>query len=124
MNKLKLGFIISGFLFAGSLFASDTIKLYTSFGLGGFNIDAPVDISMVINDQLMILKNHPSERSGPFKPSYVEVDSSLSYKEISQAEFNWLSSGKKYYCKASNLPLYVQDGDYNTATQIRFECSP
>jgi hypothetical protein len=95
------------------------IKLYTYYGNIMVGINEAVDVSMVINGQLMILKNHPSVSAGD---SYVEVERSLDYQEITQAKFTWLNGGKKYQCTADDLPLYVQEGSFGTGTSIHFDC--
>jgi hypothetical protein len=94
------------------------IKLYTihDFGAGFETAD---DISLVINGQLMILKNHPGSAGN----SYVEVDRSFNNGEITQAKFTWIYNGKKRQCTAFDLPLYVQEGQYQWGgTIISFDC--
>jgi len=96
------------------------IKLYTYYTYYTLPtpFQSPVDISMVINGQLMLLKNHSDSLY-----SYVEVDRSLNFQEITQAQFSWLNGGKKYQCTADELPLYVQEGPFGTGTSIHFSCT-
>ena len=96
------------------------IKLYTNWGMAMIGVNAPVDISLVINGQPIIAKNHPDIY---YAQSYVEVDKSFNLQVVTQAKFSWLREGKAYVCVADDLPRQVQEGDfYNGGTKIHFAC--
>lgn len=84
-------------------------------------ISAPVDISLIINSELVVAKNVVN----PYNLAYsnIEVDRKYEYKEISQAKFTWLKAGKMLNCTGRDMPLYVQEGkDGNDSTIIYFNC--
>lgn len=128
INKRVFTLILSGLLASTSfstLAAStddnqtDKIKLYTVYGGAMLPINGTMDISMLINNELVVAKNNIGTTTWN---SYVEVDKQYEFKEISAARFNWITQGKSYLCVADDLPLFVQGGDINTATSIHFMC--
>lgn len=110
-----------------ALASSDKIKLYTSVKFAGsvpIPINFPVDVSIVIDGQLMVLKNHQGgwDYTPDTYDSYIEVDRSLNSKEITQAKFTFGHHGIKTECVARDLPSYVQEGLYGVGTSITFSC--
>ena len=106
-----------------ALSQTNKIKLYTAMGSHmpqPFNY--PVDVSLVINNELIITQNMPGIGESSYW-SYVEVDKKFNFQEITEAKFTWLNRGKKYLCVAKDLPLYVQEGNYKVGTLIEFICN-
>jgi hypothetical protein len=102
------------------------IKIYTSYSMNwyrNFVIFDPVDISLIINGELVVAKNNTI----PYQESYIIVDKKYNLKEISEGKFIWegMLQGKKwkYSCKAYDLPRYVQEGVKGVATALDFECT-
>lgn len=125
LTTLVLTTVFSSVINADDSQTDSKIKLYTRQYGGaapGSGLGYDGDVSLVIEGQLIIAKNTPRTNDRDFRDSYVEVDAALNYKEITSAEFNWMTGGKKYHCVAKNLPLYVQDGDLDTGTSILYEC--
>lgn len=125
-----LSVLIAGFSTA-ALANSDKIKIFTSIRPSIHMpmpnpIYFPVEISVMINGQLMLLSNHEQVKQWDMNPktfdSYVEVARSFNSQEISQAKFSAVRQGKKFNCSAIDLPLYVQEGEYGVGTNITFSC--
>lgn len=120
ISILLLSFLSqSAFADAKTMETDKKIKLYLVYGPVNMGFTTPVDVSIVINGQLVMAKNHPGMNEFD---SYVEVNNIYNGQGISEAQFNWLIQGKSYRCTADNLPLLVQDGDSQTGTKIHFIC--
>jgi hypothetical protein len=138
INSIVVAVTMLGLLAIGStqafanseeLTQTSKIKLYTgtATGAGSGNLysspfNYPVEMSLVINNELVIAQNMPgtAESQGW---SYIEVDRKFNFQEISEAKFTWINAGKNHLCKASDMPLYVQEGPFNVGTFIVFNCN-
>lgn len=137
-NSIVLSIIMIGLLSIGSfpafanseaLTQTSKIKLFTgkANGVRSGNLytdpfNYPVEISLIINNELVIAQNMPATAESQWW-SYIEVDRKFNSQEITDAKFTWLNAGKQYLCKAANMPLYVQEGVFNVGTFLVFNCN-
>lgn len=131
MNLKKIAF--TGFLLttlmsfiSGPAVASDEkIKLYASYTTFSGSMpnaikDPNAIVSMVVNGELVAAPVISDSTSSEYSNIY--IDRKFQSKEISSATLSMMMGGRKYQCKANDMPVYVQEGEYGWGTSLLFLC--